>query len=169
MNAEIFQLTYGAMVAKLVKENGGDMGEVNKQLDKMGYNIGIRLIEEFLAHHNIPDVHLKKRDVREVADWISKSGMKQFLNVEATVDHWKDKKEFSVLLSDNPLLDFVELPKACQGLWYSNIICGVIRGALEMIQIDADVQCMKCPLRGDSTTEIRVHVKGYLEDQVPSL
>lgn len=36
-------------------------------------------------------------------------------------------------LPDNPLADFVELPPAYGELRYSNLLCGVIRGALEMV------------------------------------
>ena len=35
------------------------------------------------------------------------------------------------ILEDNPLTDFVELPEGCQNLIYCNVLCGVIRGALE--------------------------------------
>jgi hypothetical protein len=35
------------------------------------------------------------------------------------------------ILEDNPLTDFVELPEGCQNLVYCNVLCGVIRGALE--------------------------------------
>lgn len=38
-------------------------------------------------------------------------------------------------------VDFVELPddgRASEDLWYSNVLCGVIRGALEMIQIQVE-------------------------------
>lgn len=45
---ELFTLTYGALVTQLIKDYEED-GEVNKQLDKIGYNIGIRLIEDFLS------------------------------------------------------------------------------------------------------------------------
>jgi hypothetical protein len=37
-------------------------------------------------------------------------------------------------LPDNPLADFVELPAAQAELRYSNILCGVLRGALEMVR-----------------------------------
>jgi len=40
------------MVAQLCKDFDGDYTEVNKQLDKMGYNIGLRLIEDFMAKAN---------------------------------------------------------------------------------------------------------------------
>lgn len=57
-----------------------------------------------------------------------------FLGVVPTVANWSAKgDEFSLILDQNPLVDFVELPESHQGLFYSNIICGVIRGALEMV------------------------------------
>ena len=38
------------------------------------------------------------------------------------------------VLDDNPLAEFVELPSSCSGLSYSNILCGVIRGAMEQVE-----------------------------------
>lgn len=37
------------------------------------------------------------------------------------------------MLTDNPLADFVELPEEYRDLKYCNLLCGVIRGALEMV------------------------------------
>ena len=50
-----------------------------------------------------------------------------------------DSKQFSLIFEDNPLADFVELPddgRAQDELWFSNILCGVLRGALEMVSDD---------------------------------
>ena len=47
-----------------------------------------------------------------------------------------DNKQFSLIFEENPLADFVELPddgRAQDELWYSNILCGILRGALEMV------------------------------------
>lgn len=43
--------------------------------------------------------------------------------------------EFSLILDENPLADFVEMPPDARqgGLWWSNVLAGVIRGALEMV------------------------------------
>ena len=61
-------------------------------------------------------------------------GFKMFLGIVPTVANWSAKgDEFSLILDQNPLVDFVELPETHQGLLYSNIVCGVIRGALEMV------------------------------------
>lgn len=57
-----------------------------------------------------------------------------FLGVNATVTNWDAEGTCcSIVLEDNPLVDFVELPDTCQGLHYCNILSGVIRGALEMV------------------------------------
>ena len=48
VNSEVLALTYGALVAQLV-EDYEDVGAINVQLEKMGYNIGMRLVDEFLA------------------------------------------------------------------------------------------------------------------------
>ena len=72
VNGEVFALTYGAMVIQLIKDYEA-VDEVNKQLEKMGYNIGVRIIDEFLAKSGTTG-HC--RDHRETADVIAKvSGM----------------------------------------------------------------------------------------------
>lgn len=64
-------------------------------------------------------------------------GFKIFLNVTPTVANWtSDNKQFSLVFEENPLGDFVELPddgRAQNELWYSNLLCGVLRGSLEMV------------------------------------
>lgn len=69
VNAELVTLTYGTVVAQLCKDYDNNYGEVNDQLDKMGYNIGLRLIEDYLAKSNT----MKRcANFRETADMISK-------------------------------------------------------------------------------------------------
>lgn len=63
-------------------------------------------------------------------------GFKMFLGVTASVTNWDaEGTTCSLILEDNPLVDFVELPDTCQGLHYCNILSGVVRGALEMVSI----------------------------------
>lgn len=68
VSAELVTLTYGTIVAQLCKDYEFDYPEVNKQLDRMGYNIGLRLIEDFLAKSSAPACS----NFREVAEMISK-------------------------------------------------------------------------------------------------
>ena len=84
-SAELFTLTYGAIVMQLIKDFDS-VDEVNTQLEKMhdllpsfpcrwhllicvlhhrGYNIGVRLIEEFLAKSNV--TCSQRGNIKEVA------------------------------------------------------------------------------------------------------
>lgn len=163
-------MTYGSVVSQLCRDFNNNYQEVNQQLDRMGYNIGMRLIEEFLAKTGAQ----RCQTFKETAEMISKVGFKIFLNIQPTVTNWtQDGKTFSLVLNENPLADFVELPmgpdnRICRDLWYSQVLCGVLRGALQMVQLDVDVWFVKDVLRGDDQTELRLRLNKFLKDEVPA-
>ena len=78
----MLNLTYGAFVHKLLKDTE-NAEEVNLLLDKMGYNIGCRLIDEFFAKS--PPNQGLCQDFKETAEVISKQAFKMFLGVTAEV------------------------------------------------------------------------------------
>ncbi|KAF9053872.1 TRAPP I complex [Hymenopellis radicata] len=185
VNAELFALTYGALVVQLIQDYE-DYAEVNKQLEKMGYNIGTRLIEDFLAKSNLG----RCSDFREVGEVVSKVGFKSFLNISPSVTHGAPPSTstsprpmstgsaptgpssgayFTLTLDENPLAEFVELPEDALegGLWFSNVLCGVLRGALEMVQMQVQAEFVSDVLRGDETTEIRVRLIKTLDEEIP--
>lgn len=129
-----------------------------------GYNIGIRLIDEYLAKTKTT----KCSDFKVTADRIAKVGFKMFLNTGVTVTNWNpEATECSLILENNPLNEFVELPEKLNKLWYSNILCGVIRGALEMVNVHVVCEFVKDTLRGDDTTEIRLKLLSEDAEQYP--
>ena len=68
INADLVTLTYGTMGAQLCRDLDNKYEEVNKQLDKMGYNIGMRLIEDYFAKSGTQ----RCANFRETAEAISK-------------------------------------------------------------------------------------------------
>lgn len=89
---------------------------------------------------------------------MAKVGFKTFLNVVPSISHAAGTngakpadpsaapssdntgasaalQEFTLTLDENPLAEFVELPPEVRegGLWFSNVLVGVLKGALEMV------------------------------------
>lgn len=160
VNAELFSLTYGAMIAQLVKDLE-DVTVINDKLEKMGHGIGIRIIDEFLAKTGISNC----KSFKDTAEMIAKVAFKMFLGVTAEVSAMSaDGNAFSLILNDNPLAEFVELPPQYSNLQYSNILVGVLQGALEMVQLQVEARFLKDVLRGDDCNEIRVELKGVMSN-----
>lgn len=163
VNAELFTMTYGSLVVQLMKDLE-DVEAVNTALEKMGYGIGVRLIDEFLATSGVG----RCGSFRETAEVIAKVGFRMFLNMPVEVTAWNEEEtECSLILNSNPLNSFVELPEAHRGLWYSNVYCGVIRGALELVQNKVEVTFVKDVLRGDGASEIRLKLIEVMQEEVP--
>ena len=71
------------------------------------------------------------------------------------------------MFDNNPLGEFVELPDQCSDLVYSNLICGAIRGALEMVHIEVNTWFVQDTLKGSNVTELKVKFVKRIEDAVP--
>uniref|UniRef100_A0A803L6L8 Uncharacterized protein n=2 Tax=Magnoliopsida TaxID=3398 RepID=A0A803L6L8_CHEQI len=152
---------------------------VSKGMERQGYNIGVRLIDEFLAKSNVS----RCVDFKETAEVIAKVlfedfltdfmaceqvGFKMFLGVSATVTNWDaEGTTCSLVLEDNPLVDFVELPDTCQGLHYCNVLNGVVRGALEMVSMKTEVTWIRDMLRGDDAYELQVKLLKQIPEEYP--
>eukprot|EP00434_Breviolum_minutum_P021151 symbB.v1.2.018663.t1/scaffold1499.1/size115214/5 len=161
VNADLFVLTYGSLVTQLLRDIE-DVDAVNAQLEKMGYNIGLRLIDEFLAKSGVNAC----QDFRDTCDVIAKVGLRMFLGVSGEVVMWnKEMTACSLVLPENPLAQYVELPaNLTNRLWYSNLICGVIRGCLEQLQLRVECRFEKDALNGDEHTLIRLELMEVLHE-----
>lgn len=92
----------------------------------------MRLVDDFLAKSKAPPC----ASFADTADVVAKVAFKMFLGVPALVGSWSsDRRTFSLVFTDNPLAEFTELPEKWGGVWYSNVLCGVIKGALEMVSL----------------------------------
>jgi hypothetical protein len=170
INSEVITLTYGSLMVRLIKDYEKPE-EINDQLEKMGYNIGIRLIDDFLAKSCIDP----PKTFEEAISIITNNALKFYLNVGAKYELVKtdgnmidnnQQYEYRIFFSENPLNDYVELPDKFKGLWYSNMICGVIRGALEAINIKVECKYYKDTLKGNDLNEIRVKLIEIIEEKL---
>ena len=159
INSELFSLTYGAIVTQLLKDYE-EVDATSAQLEKMGYNIGVRLVDEFLAKAQIGTC----QSFQETGEVIAKAGFKMFLGVSAEVVG-ASETEFRLQLTENPLAEFVELPEQYSSLAYSNLLCGVLRGALEMVQMRVECTLTKDTLWGHEVMEIHVVLKEMMAEE----
>ncbi len=98
-----------------------------------GYNIGVRIIDDYLAYTAAEE---RCQTFQDTCATLAKDGFRMFLGVTPTVGNWSaDGKECSLIIEDNPLTAFVELPEEHAHLHFCNILAGAIRGALEMVRI----------------------------------
>ena len=162
-------LTYGSLMVRLIKDYEKPE-EINDQLEKMGYNIGIRLIDDYLAKSCID----APKTFEEAINIISNNAIKYYLGGGAKSELIKSDNatesnqqyEYKIYFTENPLNDYVELPDKFKGLWYSNMICGVIRGALEAINIKVECKYNKDVLKGNDVNEIRVKLIEIIEEKL---
>lgn len=174
INVELLALTYGSLVTQLLRDCEQDVPLVNAELFRMGENIGARLVDEFLAKtSNIMGAFpICCQDFRDIAEIIAQVGFKMYLGVTADVKNWNEDGSCCELhVLDNPLTEFVELPRGYQGsqktapLWYSNILCGAIRSSLRALGIQTECHFLADSLRdSEEVAIIQVQLLEYIRD-----
>lgn len=152
VNAELLSITYGSLVSELLRIKG-DSSNIQADIERIGHNIGVRLVDEFLAKSSSQPC----QSFRDVMESLSKVGMKMFLGVDADLVEL-GPKSFMITFAENPLNDFVELPRELKetGFSYSILYCGIIKGALDQLHMKVDCRFCKDVLRGDDTNAIQI-------------
>jgi trafficking protein particle complex subunit 3 len=173
-NAEFFALTYGALVAELLRDIE-DPVTINMELDRMGHSIGVRCIEEVLAKISsiqASSLLYSTKSFPETSE-IVQTALRMFLGIPTESKIFSDTS-YTISFSDNPLAVFVELPSALGGhandtskepsLEYSQLLVGMIRGMLEMLQYDVSCQFASTVLAGGETNEILLELNQVLQE-----
>jgi len=141
MNAEFIIATYGAIVSSLL-EDLKDPEEVNAALDKLGANIGARMVDEFLA--SSPSTHCTKFSQTAAGVCLA---IKSFLGCTdvSNTGASPESTTYDIFVGDNPLERYLRIPSQLSTLCYSQIICGAIRGALRVVGFNAKVTTQALP------------------------
>ena len=170
INSEFITLTYGSLMVRLIKDYEKPE-EINDQLEKMGYNIGIRLIDDFLAKSCLPPPKTFDEAISIITNnalsfYLGIGAKKELVKTDNNMIDTNQQYEYKIYFNDNPLNDYVELPDKFKGLWYSNMICGVIRGALEAINIKVECKYTKDTLKNNDNNEIRIKLIEIIEEKL---
>ncbi|KAK8795826.1 hypothetical protein WA171_003794 [Blastocystis sp. BT1] len=160
VSSELLALTYGAFISQIVKDYE-DVTEINKQIEHLGYNIGIRLVEEYLAKTRTRGI----RSFRESCENIATKALPMYAGTQATVENWNEDEQSCIIkFTTNPLTHFVELPDELADLQYNNIYCGIFRGALEMIHMKVECAFKQDMLKGARANEIKIRFVEFMDD-----
>lgn len=116
MNADLFTLTYGALVMDLIRDQE-HVDNVNRQLEKIGYNMGQRMADDFLAKN--PRIG-RCASIHQLAEVIAKQAFKTYLGTTATITY-NSADDFQLQLDSNPLTEYVEVPEQYKNLRYSQV------------------------------------------------
>jgi len=188
-NAELFTLTYGALVRQVLHDCEDRVAEANARLDEMGHAIGCRLIEEFLAKTNTT----RCGSFRESAETAALVGFKMFLNLECVLENWNaEETQCDVRFANlDPFTAFVEVPSRYKAslvkssdkssdaandaavqrddLRYCQLLCGAARGALESVGVRTECSFVKDALVGDPDEGfvMRLTFLENVEDEYP--
>ena len=166
-NAELFTLTYGAIVRQVLHDYEDCVPEANAKLDAMGHSIGCRLVEDFLAKTD-SGRGARCEAFRDAAETVAKVGLRMFLGIGAECERWNEAEtRCAIVLESNPLARFAELPPRYRDLSYCQLLCGVIRGALEMIGMRTTCAFGKDALRGDDGFELDLELVEKIAEEYP--
>jgi hypothetical protein len=155
VSAELFSLTYGAMVLQLLTDYE-DAGKVNAKLHDIGASMGARLVDELLSKSGTR----RCGGFKGACQTIAAVGFKMYWGQVPKLTSWNDEGTACSLVftSEMPIEEFVQLPSEYAELQYTRIVCGVIQGGLEAVSMKTKVRIVKDRLRGDEATEIRIEL-----------
>ena len=135
VSGELVALTYGAFISQIVKDYE-DVNEINKQIELLGYreqndlnnryNIGLRLIEEYLAKTRTRGI----KSFRTSCENIASKAFPMYLGFAATIQSWSDDEQTCILRNIFSIFDNQSLNQILQhyllNFLMNQMICSII-------------------------------------------
>lgn len=142
-----------------------DLKEINAKIDQIGYNIGLRLIDDVIDNLNTDTRGDHERTPQQLMEELIRICLLNYLRITGIDIKLTAEKEYSILFSENPLNLYVELPEKYKDLIYSNIICGILRGMLEVANFKVECSLENDMLKGSRNYEIKLKLIEVMEEK----
>lgn len=138
-------LVYGSLVCSLL-EMTENVEDVNKKLDSIGYNVGLRLAHAFTVEKSIDTPEKLITDVL-IKRWPAISGNTSTANLRIISNkNWPQEPSTYVLeFSQSIFTQNVTIPELYQGVKFTAMLPGILRGIFEVFQYEAEVALDETP------------------------
>lgn len=156
---ELLTFMYGALLVRLTKDIK-DINELNKKIESIGYDMGKRLIDDII------DDYQRKLDAssNKLMETLISQVSQYYLGIIGTITQTAEK-EYHLIFPENPISFYVELPESLNELCYSNIICGILRGLLEISGFEVKCEFVKDKMKGDDVNDIKITLVQLIEEK----
>ena len=150
---------YGTLLVRLTKDIK-DINELNTKIELIGYDIGKRLVDDL-----IDDIQrVDHSDQNKLMEKLIFQLAQYYLGIIGNYNQ-TGENEFHLKFPENPISLYVELPDSLEGLCYSNIICGIMRGMLEITGFEVKCELIKDKMKGDDINDIKITLVKYIEER----
>ena len=159
IKVELLTFMYGTLLVRLTKDIK-DINELNKRIELIGYDIGKRLVDDLIDDFQRVD----QSDQNKLMEKLICQLAQHYLGIIGNYNQ-VGENEFHLKFNQNPISLYVELPESLEGLCYSNIICGIMRGMLEITGFEVKCELIKDKMKGDDINDIKISLVKYIEER----
>ena len=156
---ELLTFMYGSLLVRLTKDIK-DIKELNTKIENIGYEMGKRLLDDLI------DDFQKKIDSSnsKLMEILIKQLAQYYLGIISSLSQVSEK-EYHLVFKENPISFYVELPEELNNLCYSNIICGIFRGMLEVSGFEIKCEFVKDKMKGDDVNDLKIELVKIIEER----
>ena len=156
---ELLTFMYGSLLVRLTKDIK-DINELNTKIENIGYEMGKRLLDDLI------DDFQKKIDSSnsKLMEILIKQLAQYYLGIISSLSQVSEK-EYHLVFKENPISFYVELPEELNNLCYSNIICGIFRGMLEVSGFEIKCEFVKDKMKGDDVNDLKIELVKIIEER----
>ena len=159
IKVELLTFMYGTLLVRLTKDIK-DINELNTKIELIGYDIGKRLVDDLIDDFQRVDTSDQNKLMEKLICQLAQYYLGIIGNYSQT-----GEKEFHLIFTENPISLYVELPESLEGLCYSNVICGIMRGMLEICGYEVKCEFVKDKIKGDDNNDMKITLVKYIEER----